>query len=845
MMTSPRKVNQLLSESKEKSKTNENKSSHHNTTIETKTIPFKQAAAFLRNHFFDRSKSTIDKFQKTANNTASSVGYIAENIESKKTFMLKEAKIKHLPNDLPLTFVSEFVMAPLYRRMLNNRAPLVEITEDPQHILPFLIRSKFLETFETVAELTQGEKQNLMGIASYKLQGVKGFEKLLAAALVACDLDLHCGNIGVMNINDNANPPELVFAKIDHGFSVANFFTDPMIMFTYLYTANQHFYNNKIPVNAYLLENALRNMLTISSDEIEKIIKNRLDELRKSGLEIERVLVNYYKDNLVIGKDLEAYDLLGLSKEDKKKIAMTRQQLQTCSEKLKNPNLKSEEKEKLEKEYHQLSQIIKNSVKLHFSILEQYYIDHLKSQFAIAQQLTAILNIVINIDRPDKENWLSSGRWLLDLKGEDPLKWAKDNGYTIRGRKPDQLNLKLIYTKGLDAVLMNDAKSDSFLEMIKTADKKTILSTLEKNIDLQSLTAEGESVIILALKRGDKDIIAKLLTKIDSLNEKDKVAVGKILVNSQLSDSEMIEWFAIKGANLNQQNKNGDTLLMLAWQESNWHLVHSLINLGADVTIKNKEQYTLLRYISENPARDWNIVKLIMEKSPKLSNDFLVNILFTAAQSKQMKIIHLLKDKNLINAKNENNETALMLAAKEADYEVLGLLAKLGADLNVTDKEGSNILLLALESESEIINIIRTIRLAVKLGIDVNATAQDGATAVMLAVTTGEEILLKALIDLKANLNIQDKNGSTALHYAVHAPKMIVALVAAGADVNAKDKDGKTIFDLLSKMKQTNEVKQMCKYLLSKGAGHSKDDKNPQAMDEKEVNNNLGMKRQR
>ncbi len=70
--------------------------------------------------------------------------------------------------------------------------------------------------------------------------------------------------------------------------------------------------------------------------------------------------------------------------------------------------------------------------------------------------------------------------------------------------------------------------------------------------------------------------------------------------------------------------------------------------------------------------------------------------------------------------------------------------------------------------------------------------------AVRQAVSAKDLITLNKLLQNSyLNLDVQDKNGKTALHYAAEAnsPDMVLALVDAGANVLIKDKEGKMAVD--------------------------------------------------
>ncbi|XP_031567099.1 phosphate system positive regulatory protein PHO81-like [Actinia tenebrosa] len=82
----------------------------------------------------------------------------------------------------------------------------------------------------------------------------------------------------------------------------------------------------------------------------------------------------------------------------------------------------------------------------------------------------------------------------------------------------------------------------------------------------------------------------------------------------------------------------------------------------------------------------------------------------------------------------------------------------------------------------------------IEVGADVNKTDKDGKTALFYALSNDHEKVAHALIESGADVNITDKDGKTALFYALSNDheKVAHAMIEAGASVNKVDKDGKT-----------------------------------------------------
>jgi ankyrin repeat protein len=87
------------------------------------------------------------------------------------------------------------------------------------------------------------------------------------------------------------------------------------------------------------------------------------------------------------------------------------------------------------------------------------------------------------------------------------------------------------------------------------------------------------------------------------------------------------------------------------------------------------------------------------------------------------------------------------------------------------------------------------IRALVKAGADINALDYTGATPLMWACGTSHEDAAHLLLDLGADGTIRkDKYGTSALHFACHEGfvSVIRRLVEMGADINALDNNGST-----------------------------------------------------
>jgi ankyrin repeat protein len=233
---------------------------------------------------------------------------------------------------------------------------------------------------------------------------------------------------------------------------------------------------------------------------------------------------------------------------------------------------------------------------------------------------------------------------------------------------------------------------------------------------------------------------------------------------SERGSNPHVRLFLERGAIVDRPNKMGNTALWIACAKRYPCIVDVLISAGADVNWAN---------FKGNPPM-YNLV----QKGPK---KMVETLLANGAH-----VDHI----------NENGDTLLLLCCRNGQHEILELL------LNYADPEfvnfkahidGFNCIFSSAEA-----NRPDCIQVLKNYGIDLNQkTDPDNkilATATPLAIASyyNKFEAAKKLIELGANVNERDANGSTALHIAViqgHS-NIIRLLRNSGADVTIKDNMG-------------------------------------------------------
>lgn len=220
--------------------------------------------------------------------------------------------------------------------------------------------------------------------------------------------------------------------------------------------------------------------------------------------------------------------------------------------------------------------------------------------------------------------------------------------------------------------------------------------------------------------------------------------------------------------------------------------VKNLINKGADVNSKEENASLLSWAVIKN---DIEMVKLLIENGAdvNIQNHPPINI---AISFGSIEIVKLLIEKGAnVNAKDNWNKTPLMLAAEEGHLEIVKILLNAGADVNETDAEGSSALIKAANydffstdedeemKKEDIIaedkNRAEIAKVLIAAGADVNVVDEYQHTALYYAVRNGNEDMVKALLDVGADIK---KDGEIALVTACNTgnPDIADMLVKAG-----------------------------------------------------------------
>lgn len=336
----------------------------------------------------------------------------------------------------------------------------------------------------------------------------------------------------------------------------------------------------------------------------------------------------------------------------------------------------------------------------------------------------------------DRLNLLMTRELLKTDKIEDlitPLSIAIDK------QLEEFVDLILAYKPDLlKSTLLRDAESKGNQNIVK----KLIKAGVNSDIPLKN----GVRPIINAIKEDDTEKVRLLIKAGTELDFKDDYGLTPLIYAVNYGNSTMVSMILDQGVNIDERNKKGWPALIFAAENGNSEMVSILIKKGAYVNTMCYDGKSVLYYAEM--SEDQKTIDILKQAGANHDN---WNYYFAAAQYGYVEKIKELQAKGLyINARDENDNTALMFAVSHEQTEVVELL--------------------------------------IKAGIDINRKNKDGYTPLILAVYLENDEIIRSLIQGRVNINDKSKYLGTPLVLALLQDNIEIArmLVEAGADVNAK-----------------------------------------------------------
>ena len=303
--------------------------------------------------------------------------------------------------------------------------------------------------------------------------------------------------------------------------------------------------------------------------------------------------------------------------------------------------------------------------------------------------------------------------------------------------------------------------------------KEVLQAIIDKGADVNATNQENETALLAACMYGQDFKIRVLLDAEADPNIPNKN--GNTCLHYAVDDDcpkEVLQAIIDKGADVNATNQENETALLAACMYGQDFKIRVLLDAEADPNIANKNDYTCLHF----------------SVLGNCSKEVIQTIIGQGAD---------------VNAKNQESQTALLLACEKGNTDIVNILLSAGADPNIADMDG-NICLHHAVNKYCTKNLLQAL---INQGVNVNATNQKNQTALLRACINVENVKISKLLGAGADPTIADEDSNTCLHFSVLgncSKEVIQAIVDHGADVNATNNKNHTPF--MSACRQRNVV---------------------------------------
>lgn len=206
-------------------------------------------------------------------------------------------------------------------------------------------------------------------------------------------------------------------------------------------------------------------------------------------------------------------------------------------------------------------------------------------------------------------------------------------------------------------------------------------------------------------------------------------------------------------------------LLLRAVRKGDETCVKKLLKLGVNINASYESDLHATPIFTAVAHEQTNMVDILFENGVDRKSEGVKLAFFYACDTGQ---VHLLRRFLLagvsVNLTDNQGLTALVHAAALGNLSMLKLLMNHGADPNIASVSGATALMAVGDNEP-------LVQFLIDSGSSIDAINNIGQTAVFSAVTRKQKRKLEVLLQNRANPNIRDRNGISAVEAAKQLPE--------------------------------------------------------------------------
>lgn len=336
---------------------------------------------------------------------------------------------------------------------------------------------------------------------------------------------------------------------------------------------------------------------------------------------------------------------------------------------------------------------------------------------------------------------------------------------------------------------------------------------LGQGADPNAHNKKGQTALSLAVQLdvGNVEMVSILLQEKESRNKAKRASFKADKASNRAAQGDDADASAVGPksieiitVNVDAPNKNGDTPFFLALSAKNAaRVITILVKHGADVKQKLKrdgKSEKLFPLITATKRGDYKLVKFLIGHgfADQVNAETKTGApLIIATNNGSLEVMEvLLKHKANVNVSSEQGSPLYIAVCKGDAFEKhVKLLAENGVDVNAKSKQGSPIMIATKTGSIQIMKVL------VKHGADVNIQlSSQSLLAYALKESNAAELVpvLAKGSGADAALNEKDKSGKTQLYKAAERGQLtkLSILLKSGAQPNLKGPEGRTALDI-------------------------------------------------
>lgn len=329
-------------------------------------------------------------------------------------------------------------------------------------------------------------------------------------------------------------------------------------------------------------------------------------------------------------------------------------------------------------------------------------------------------------------------------------------------------------------------------QAVRVGNEKAMDLLIQNNASLVTLSADGKSLLNIAIMSGYYNIVQKLIKQYHvNIHFIDQQGYSPLKVALDHQKMMIVEFLMKNGAEKSEITNN-----RIIKTDIKTHYVSFTPEDEAFVKIIQSNNLQQVKdYLEHHPQ--------INKESVDANGNTFLHFAATQANSLILELL-LSQFQNLINNENKNKETPLMLAAQSQFVDNARKLILAGANLMSVDSQKRSILHYTANSNNlEMLNLILNNIKNPNLTDNLNMTALD--IVALNGNTDMAQRLLEALAD--PNIRTRDK-GYTALHFAVESKNIntVKLLLKFNANKTIINNENQTPKDLAEKLNLSDIV---------------------------------------